>query len=93
MHMQNEAPVVTCLAEECSWNCKDECCAPAVEIGDEHPRCDTFTTGTVIPVDAMSAVSDCKVADCHFNQAMSCEASGITLSRHQDHADCMTYRQ
>lgn len=92
MQMQSETHVVTCLAEDCSWNCRDECCAPAVEIGDEHPSCDTFTTGAVIPANDMAGVQDCKVSDCHFNHMMACGAKGITLGQHQDHADCMTYR-
>lgn len=92
MQMQSDSHVMTCLAEECSWNCRDECCAPGVEIGDDHPRCDTFTTGAVLPTSDMAGVQDCKVSDCHFNDAMSCGASGITLGSHHDHADCMTYR-
>lgn len=93
MHMQRETLVETCLVEDCSWNCRDECCAPSVEIGDEHPRCDTYTTGAVMPADNMASVLDCKVEDCHFNHSMACGASGITLGHHHDHADCLTYRQ
>ena len=50
MHMQSGATVMTCLAEDCSYNCRDECCAPTIEVGDEHPRCDTFTTGEVAEI-------------------------------------------
>ena len=92
MQMESQSHVMTCLAEDCSWNCRDECCAPSVEIGDDHPRCDTFTTGAVTPLDEMAAVQDCKVMDCHFNSDMACGAAGITLSTHSEHADCMTYR-
>ncbi len=92
MQTHSEARVMTCLAEDCSWNCRDECCAPSVEIGDDHPRCDTFTTGAVMPKDDMAGVADCKVSDCSFNHGMACGAAGITLGTHSDHADCMTYR-
>jgi len=92
MQMHGEPLVLTCLAEDCSWNCRDECCAPSVEIGDDHPRCDTFTTGEVIPMPQMAAIKDCQVSDCHFNNSRMCGASGITLNSHASHADCMTYR-
>jgi hypothetical protein len=92
MQMQSESRVMTCLAEDCSWNCREECCAPAIEIGDEHPRCDTFTTGAVSPMGELAPIQDCKVSDCHFNHDMECGASGITLDVHNTHADCITYR-
>jgi hypothetical protein len=92
MQMQSESRVMTCLAEECSWNCRDECCAPAVEIGDDHPKCDTFTTGEVSPLSDMAPVQECLVSDCHFNHGRSCGAAGITLDIHSTHADCLTYR-
>jgi hypothetical protein len=92
MQNQSDAHVMTCLAERCSWNCMDECCAPKIEIGADHPACDTFTTGSVHPMDVNAEVEDCKVTDCHFNNAMACSAAGITLSTHSGHADCMTYR-
>ena len=92
MQMQSDSHVMTCLAESCSWNCREECCAPSIEIGADHPRCDTYTTGMVLPADEMASIQDCKVADCHFNHDMACGAAGITLSIHSEHADCMTYR-
>ena len=92
MQMQSEAHVMTCLAEDCSWNCRDECCAPTITVGSDHPRCDTFTTGEVRPLDDMAAVGQCNVAECHFNHDMVCDASGITLNPHSGHADCLTYR-
>ncbi len=92
MQMQSEPHVMTCLAEACSWNCEDQCCAPSIEVGADHPQCDTFTTEPREPQDVMASVSDCKVADCHFNHEMSCGAAGITLGVHSDHADCMTFR-
>lgn len=92
MQMQAEAIVLTCLAEDCSFNCRDECCAPVIEVGEDHPKCDTFTTGEVAIADSAATVQDCKVMDCHFNQSMECTAAGVTLSTHSSHADCMTYR-
>lgn len=92
MQTQEEAHVMTCLAEQCSWNCMDECCAPKIEVGSDHPRCDTFTTEPVHPMDVEAVVEDCSVGDCRFNHDMACGAAGITLSTHSGHADCLTYR-
>jgi len=92
MQTQNEALVMTCLAESCSWNCYDECCAPAIEVGADHPRCDTFTTAPEIPTEETASVMDCKVAECSFNHNMACGAAGITLGVHSGHADCLTFR-
>lgn len=88
-----EARVLTCLAEDCSYNCRDECCAPKVEVGSDHPRCDTFTTGQVPISTGEPPVQECDVEDCHFNHALACAAAGITMSNHAGHADCITYRQ
>jgi hypothetical protein len=93
MQQITESRVMTCLAEDCSYNCRDECCAPAVEVGAEHPACDTFTTGAVSESDGVPPVQDCKVTDCSFNSSMSCVASGITMIDHSGHADCATYRK
>ena len=65
MQQASESRVLTCLAEECSYNCRDECCAPMVEVGDEHPSCDTFTTGAVIESEGVPPIRERKVADCH----------------------------
>ena len=91
MQMQ-EAQVMTCHVGMCSWNCDDQCCSPSIEIGDDHPRCDTFTTTPQHPTDMMASVMDCKVSQCHFNSDMMCGATGITLGAHSGHADCETYR-
>jgi hypothetical protein len=92
MQQMTEAHVMTCLAEDCSYNCRDECCAPAIEVGAEHPACDTFTTGAVDEATGVPPVRECKVVDCHFNDSAECLASGITMIHHAGHADCATFR-
>lgn len=87
-----DAHVMTCLAEDCSFNCRDECCAPTVEVGEDHPRCDTFTTGQVAIAPGEPLVQDCKVSECHYNDSMGCMAAGITMATHSGHADCLTFR-
>ncbi len=90
--MQSDSHVLTCLAEDCSYNCRDECCAPTITVGAQHPACDTFTTGAVIESSGEPPVQACMVSDCHYNSSMSCVASGITVTQHSNHADCATYR-
>ena len=92
MQQMTEARVMTCLAEDCSYNCREECCAPRVEVGEDHPECDMFTTGAVAEFDGMPRIGDCKVRDCHFNESTSCVAAGVTMITHSGHADCATYR-
>ncbi|MHB9003556.1 MAG: DUF1540 domain-containing protein, partial [Coriobacteriia bacterium] len=47
---QGHAPVVTCDVMECSYNKNECCCAPSIEVGDQHPACDTFTTSPGVNV-------------------------------------------
>lgn len=84
--------VLTCLATTCSYNCANECCAPEIMVGDSHPACDMFTTQEVNRSAHSPRVQKCSVDACHFNKQTTCAASGITLTNHADHADCMTYR-
>lgn len=91
--MQGQADVETCLVEQCTYNCREECCAPDIQVGGDHPLCDTFTTGEVQPTDTMASVGGCDVTQCHFNDSMDCMAAGITVSNHAGHADCLTFRQ
>ena len=91
--MQNdEARVLTCLAEDCSYNRDAECCAPKIEIGDDHPKCDMYTTSQVSTTAGEPAISQCMVSQCHFNSDSECGASGVTMTTHSGHADCATFR-
>jgi hypothetical protein len=63
-----------------------------VEIGDDHPKCDMYTTDDVHIAMGMPRVQDCKVGQCTFNSDMMCGATGITLITHSGHADCVTFR-
>lgn len=84
--------VLTCLANDCSYNCDMMCCAPEIMVGDSHPACDTFTTASVDRQKRSPRVQKCDVGECNFNRQTTCLASGITLMQHADHADCATYR-
>lgn len=91
---QGNAPVVTCTVTECSYNMEQKCCAPNIEVGDQHPQCDTFTTSAGVQAmqQDMSQVGTCHVMQCSFNSSEQCEAPGITVTHHTNHADCSSYR-
>ncbi|MBI5230666.1 MAG: DUF1540 domain-containing protein [Coriobacteriales bacterium] len=91
--VESESPVLTCMVLDCSYNTEEICHAGHITVGDDHPRCDTYTTKSVSLDDAMPCVSKCMVTHCYFNREMDCHASGITVGGHVDHADCMTSRQ
>ncbi len=84
--------VMTCLARECGHNCNEECCTPRIQIGDEHPMCDMYTTSPAEKVSHDTRVAQCVVDWCHFNASNECHAAGITLMHHGEHADCATFR-
>ncbi|MGV8082763.1 MAG: DUF1540 domain-containing protein [Coriobacteriia bacterium] len=88
------APVVTCSVFECSYNDREQCCAPQIEVGDEHPKCDTFTLAQAPDAirQTMSEVAACHATQCFFNEQQACEAPGITVTHHTQHADCSSYR-
>lgn len=87
-----DGAVLTCTVTACSFNNAMECWAPGIRIGDDHPRCDTFTHLVVPTAPQESIVATCGVTDCDFNDARRCAARGITVSGHTEHADCLTFR-
>jgi hypothetical protein len=85
--------VLTCTAADCSYNRMLECLAPNIQVGDDHPTCDTFTHDqNVQRAQRESIVATCKVGQCTFNDQMECHAPGITVDHHSQHADCVTFR-
>jgi hypothetical protein len=87
--------VLTCTAAECSYNEDLECHAQQIQVGDDHPTCDTYTTGQAMGFQKQqeeSVVMMCKVAQCNFNTSDQCHARGITVDHHAQHADCVTFR-
>lgn len=84
--------VVTCAATECSFNLDEGCRAPGVAVGDVHPRCDTYTSGSVDLSRSEADVVSCHAVACTYNTAQTCAASGVTVGVHEAHADCLTFR-
>lgn len=92
MMSSDQGPVLTCQKTDCSYN-QNECCyAGRIEVGDEHPTCDTYTTQQVQRMQQMAMVGTCHVTMCHFNTNRNCTASGVTVAEHTGHADCYTMR-
>jgi len=91
--MVNEMPPVTkCEVTNCFYNRDMLCHAPAINVGGEHPMCDTFLpSANHIPGDQTSAVGACHVDQCRFNMDLTCHAAGILVASHNDHADCETF--
>ena len=88
-----EGEVVTCQAQECSYNDREVCHAPKIRVGGSHAACDTYTTaGAIDKGDDTGSVGSCDLMQCVFNDGRRCNASGVTIAQHEQHADCMTYR-
>ncbi len=90
--MSDQGPVLTCQKTDCAYNQSECCFAMGIEVGDEHPMCDTYTHSASRMGQELAAVMTCKVQDCHFNQGRECHAAGITVGEHSGHADCLTAR-
>ena len=90
--MQEMPPVSKCKVENCFYNRDLQCHAPAINVGGEHPSCDTFIPQPQhINRAESSQVGACHVSQCKFNADLLCQASGIVVGHHADHADCETF--
>ena len=84
-----------CEMNECFYNDSMTCHAQAINVGGPHQMCDTFIANSHHGGDMSSSgsVGACKVEDCSYNESMCCSASEIQVGHHENHADCMTYKQ
>jgi hypothetical protein len=91
----NQMPqVAKCDVDNCFYNRDLQCHAPAINIGGEHPNCDTFiSTNNHIGLADLSTVGACHVNQCRFNADLTCQASSVVVGHHADHADCCTFEQ
>ena len=90
--MNGMPPVSKCKVKECFYNHEQQCHAPAINVGGDHPSCDTFIpTGTHIGRMEAGLVGACHVSQCKYNTDLTCNASGIVVAHHADHADCDTF--
>ncbi|HOF87749.1 MAG TPA: DUF1540 domain-containing protein [Armatimonadota bacterium] len=90
--MEQLPPVTKCDVEECFYNRQTMCHAPAINVGGEHPNCDTFIPkGEHIMRSNTAMVGACHVDQCEYNQELTCHAAGIVVTHHLQHADCDTF--
>jgi hypothetical protein len=90
--MDGMPPVTKCEVENCFYNRDLQCHAPAINVGGEHPNCDTFIPmGNHIGRQGTGTVGACHVSQCEYNADLTCVANGIVVTHHADHADCETY--
>lgn len=83
-----------CTVIQCFYNENDNIChASAILVGDSQcPMCDTFINNDQHGAPADNAkVGACHEADCEHNRMLSCNALGIEVGWHANHADCMTF--
>lgn len=82
-----------CDMTECFYNIKNICHAQAINVGANHPTCDTFIakSGHGGAMDMTGMVGSCKVDNCRYNKNLLCSAPGINVGHHEKHADCKTY--
>lgn len=89
-----EMPKISmCDMGECFYNANTVCHAPAINVGSDHPACDTFMKGSMHggAMDMTGRVGACKVDHCRHNTNYLCSAPSISVGHHQTHADCQTY--
>jgi hypothetical protein len=96
--MMTTAPMVTtCTVTACCYNNNSQQChALAIQVGSDHPMCDTYSPMQGMACgapDANGGVGACKVNDCRFNAHLLCTAPGIIVGVHSGHADCQTYQR
>jgi len=90
--MDGMPPVSRCDVDKCFYNRDQQCHAPAINVGGEHPNCDTFIPqGKHIARQEGSAVGACHVDECKYNADLTCHAAGIVVGYHAEHADCDTF--
>jgi len=86
-------PVMACTVHDCIHNKDNLCHALNISVGQYHPLCDTYErgiTGSKIE-SSQGAVGKCDVTLCRYNHELECNAPGITVNWHDNHADCKTY--
>ena len=92
MAMNTAPDVKKCTVLDCFYNTSQICHASAIQVGSDHPMCDTFIVNHRHDQPADQAmVGACHQADCEYNMILSCNAPSIDVGWHEQHADCLTY--
>lgn len=93
--MMEMPKVLECLMDECAYNKEKKCHAMAITVGGGMcPLCDTFmkTVKKGGVADMIGTVGACKVENCQLNTSLECNAGGIRVVLHNQHAECATFK-
>lgn len=84
--------VKKCTVNDCFYWGDDTCRANAIQVGDEHPMCDTYVKAGQHGGPANTGkVGACHTSNCEYNKQLSCSALSIDVGFHAQHADCLTF--
>ncbi|MFH0811116.1 MAG: DUF1540 domain-containing protein [Pseudomonadota bacterium] len=84
--------VESCTVNSCFYWRDGRCCAEAINVGADHPNCDTFKAGSGhIDRCGLGGVGACKVENCRHNNQLLCNAPKVSVGMHYEHADCETF--
>jgi hypothetical protein len=88
--------VKQCDVSECAYNSGNQCHTIAVTIGHggDSPMCDTLCQSENKGgwQNMVAGVGACKMASCEYNDSLECHASSISVGRHSEEVDCLTFR-
>lgn len=93
--MKEMPKVFECMMTDCAYNTDKKCHAMAITVGGGRcPLCDTVMKASKKGgvMDMNGSVGACKVENCQFNDSLECDAGGIRVTMHQQHAECATFK-
>jgi len=84
-----------CSARLCRFNGPDrKCHAPAISVGGELPRCNTYIEGaTSLHSDDIAEVGSCWKVSCIFNESLDCTAKGMHVKATAQGPVCRTFQK
>lgn len=94
--MHHHVRVDKCEVASCCFNRDNVCHAQAIQVGDDEPRCDTYSSGGRGKcgfTEYQAEIGACKTASCEFNDKLMCDAPSVKVGWCGDTAECMTYRK
>ena len=87
--------IIDCDATTCLYNRDNRCHTFAINVGDELPICDTFTSTSARGGwdDVEGGIGSCKVQKCSHNKSFECTCDGVHMHVVGNHVDCTSYRK
>jgi 4-diphosphocytidyl-2C-methyl-D-erythritol kinase len=86
--------ILDCSVLECVYNKNQQCHTMAITVGSDCPMCESYMSAASKggAETITGGVGACHQGDCTFNKSFECNANGIHVGKHSDHADCETYK-